>query len=81
MGGTWAVQEEPGKQKPRSCRAIIGDVIFPHPDGLYKEYKAVKRDDSRHQALLRRWDFSVLAGVADTIDERSRIALREHKAV
>jgi len=60
---------------------IVGDVIFPHPDGLYKEYKAVKRDDSRHQALLRRWDFSVLAGVADTIDERSRIALREHKAL
>ena len=21
MGGTWAVREEPGKQKPRSCRA------------------------------------------------------------
>ena len=60
---------------------IFGDVIFPHPDGLYKEYKAVKRDDARHQALLRRWDFSTLAGKADTIDERAKIALREHQAL
>lgn len=60
---------------------IVGDVIFPHPSGLYKEYQAVKRDDARHQALLRRWDFSVLAGAADTTDERAAIALREHKAL
>jgi serine/threonine protein kinase len=60
---------------------IVGDVIFPHPSGLYKEYRALKRDDARHQALLRRWDFSVLAGVADTTDERATIALREHKAL
>src|ERR1051326_1878629 len=60
---------------------IVGDVVFPHPDGLYREYKAVKRDDSRYQALLRRWDFSTLAGKADTIDERARIALREHQAL
>ena len=26
---------------------IFGDVVFPHPDGLYKEYKAIKRDDPR----------------------------------
>ncbi len=57
---------------------IDGDVIFPHPSGLYREYRAVKRDDVRHQALLRRWDFSTLAGKADTVDERARIALREH---
>jgi serine/threonine protein kinase len=60
---------------------IDGDVVFPHPDGLYKEYKSVKRDDVRHQALLRRWDFSTLAGKADTIDERAQIALREHQAL
>jgi len=60
---------------------IVGNVTFPHPDGLYKEYRAVKRDDPRYQALLRRWDFSVLAGKADTTDERARIALREHKAL
>lgn len=60
---------------------IVGDVIFPHPTGLYKEYKSVKKDDFKRQALLRRWDFSALAGVADTIDERANIALREHKAL
>jgi serine/threonine protein kinase/DNA polymerase III delta prime subunit len=60
---------------------IVGEATFPHPDGLYKEYKAVKKDDQRHEALLRRWDFSTLTGVADTIDERARIALREHKVL
>lgn len=60
---------------------IVGEATFPHPDGLYKEYKSVKKDDHRHEALLRRWDFSVLAGIADTVDERARIALREHKVL
>ena len=57
---------------------IEGDVIFPHPSGLYREYRSVKKDDPRHQALLRRWDFSKLPGKADTTDERAKIALREH---
>lgn len=60
---------------------IVGDATFPHPDGLYKEYKSVKKDDHRHEALLRRWDFSALTGIADTLDERARIALREHKVL
>lgn len=60
---------------------IVGDATFPHPEGLYKEYKSVKKDDHRHEALLRRWDFSALAGIADTVDERARIALREHKVL
>jgi serine/threonine protein kinase len=60
---------------------IVGEATFPHPLGLYKEYKSVKKDDQRHEALLRRWDFSVLAGIADTLDERARIALREHKVL
>lgn len=60
---------------------IEGESNFLHPDGLYKEYKSVKRDDRRHEALLRRWDFSALTGIADTIDERARIALREHKVL
>jgi len=60
---------------------IAGEATFPHPQGLYKEYKSIKKDDQRHEALLRRWDFSVLAGIADTIDERARIALREHKVI
>jgi serine/threonine protein kinase len=60
---------------------IVGEATFPHPEGLYKEYKSVKKDDQRHEALLRRWDFSVLAGIADTVDERARIALREHKVL
>ncbi|HHR4294375.1 TPA: protein kinase domain-containing protein, partial [Salmonella enterica] len=60
---------------------IVGEATFPHPDGLYKEYKSVKKDDQRHEALLRRWDFSALSGIADTIDERARIALREHKVL
>lgn len=60
---------------------IVGEATFPHPEGLYKEYKAVKKDDHRHEALLRRWDFSALTGIADTVDERARIALREHKVI
>jgi serine/threonine protein kinase len=60
---------------------IVGEATFPHPQGLYKEYKSVKKDDQRHEALLRRWDFSALTGVADTLDERARIALREHKVL
>lgn len=60
---------------------IIGEATFPHPGGLYKEYKSVKKDDKRHEALLRRWDFSNLAGQADTIDERAKIALREHQVL
>jgi len=60
---------------------IDGEATFQHPDGLYKEYKSVKRDDRRHEALLRRWDFSALTGIADTVDERARIALREHKVL
>lgn len=60
---------------------IMGDAVFDHPEHLYKEYQAVKKDDKRRQALLRRWDFSVLAGKADTTDERARIALREQKAL
>ena len=60
---------------------IVGEATFPHPDGLYKEYKSVKKDDHRHEALLRRWDFSALTGIADTVDERARIALREHKVL
>ncbi|MGE8158984.1 AAA domain-containing protein [Paraburkholderia sp. NPDC080076] len=60
---------------------IVGEATFPHPDGLYTEYKSVKKDDHRHEALLRRWNFSALRGVADTVDERARIALREHKVL
>jgi serine/threonine protein kinase len=60
---------------------IDGSVIFSHPDGLYSEYRALKKDDVRHRALLRRWDFSKLAGVADTTDERAAICLRENKAL
>lgn len=60
---------------------IVGEATFPHPQGLYKEYKSVKKDDQRHEALLRRWDFSALTGIADTLDERARIALREHKVL
>lgn len=60
---------------------IEGSVIFSHRDGLYSEYRALKKDDVRHRALLRRWDFSKLAGVADTTDERAAICLRENKAL
>jgi serine/threonine protein kinase len=60
---------------------IEGDALFAHPDGVYKEYRALKQDDRRIQALLRRWDFSSLAGHADTKEERSRIALREQRVL
>lgn len=60
---------------------IVGEATFPHPQDLYKEYKSVKKDDQRHEALLRRWNFSALTGIADTLDERAHIALREHKVI
>ncbi|MFB9158586.1 NERD domain-containing protein kinase family protein [Chromobacterium violaceum] len=60
---------------------IVGEATFPHPNKLYQEYKAVKKDDQRHEALLRRWNFSALVGHADTVDERARIALREHQVL
>jgi hypothetical protein len=60
---------------------IEGEALFAHPDGVYKEYRALKQDDRRLQALLRRWDFSSLAGRADTKEERSRIGLREHRVL
>lgn len=60
---------------------IEGEALFAHPDGVYKEYRALKQDDRRLQALLRRWDFSSLAGRADTKEERSRIGLREQRVL
>lgn len=60
---------------------IAGDALFSHPGGLYNEYKAVKRDDPNYQGLLRRWDFSSMMGQADTLEERSRIALRENQVL
>ena len=60
---------------------IEGDALFSHPNGIYKEFRAVKKDDVRHLALLRRWDFGALVGKADTTDERAKIALREHQVL
>lgn len=58
---------------------IVGETTFPHPQGLYKEYKSVKKDDQRHEALLRRWDFSALTG-KDTETWRKKCARAEEDA-
>lgn len=58
-----------------------GDAVFIHRDQLYKEYLAIKSDDQRYQALLRRWDLSVLGADANTREERAAIVLRENRVL
>lgn len=51
--------------------------IFEHPDGLYREFRGVAKDDAQARALIRQWDFSkkgaMFAGEAD----RAAVGLRE----
>jgi serine/threonine protein kinase len=51
--------------------------IFEHPDGLYREFRGVAKDDAQARALIRQWDFTkkgaMFAGEAD----RAAVGLRE----
>ena len=58
---------------------VDGSEIFRHPGNLYREYKAVNRDDPHARALLRRWDFSQLGTAASTHQEWVNIAQRESR--
>src|SRR5260221_2432930 len=65
MGGTCAVREEPGKQKPRSCRAqefgpkqcpgkcaAEKDTPTPSPSGLEAQARIVNHDE-RHRPTMQ----------------------------
>lgn len=56
-----------------------GEAIFAHPKHLYNEYRAVAKDDSSIQALLRQWDFNAFG--MELIGENGRdfIGLREQR--
>jgi len=56
---------------------VDGVEIFKHPRNLYREYKAVNRDDSNAKALLRRWDYSQLGAAAPTQGDWINLAHRE----
>jgi hypothetical protein len=58
---------------------VEGMEIFKHPGNLYREYKAVNRDDLNAKALLRRWEFSRLGSAAPTQQEWANIAQRESR--
>ncbi len=55
----------------------IGDPTFQHPNNLYKEFSCESIDGTNFTALLRYWDFSVLAANTHVSDERKAIASRE----
>jgi serine/threonine protein kinase len=58
---------------------VEGTEIFKHPAGLYREYKAINRDDANAHALLRRWDFSLLGTAASTQNDWVNLAHRESR--
>lgn len=58
-----------------------GDAIFEHPKAVYKEYRALNRDDSNAGALMRRWNFSALGMAAGTQKDRALVASREQRVL
>lgn len=50
---------------------------YTHPRKIFEEYLATHKESKYSKALMRRWDFSALAGGNTTTSERSNIALRE----
>lgn len=58
------------------------DLIFEHPNKVYKEFQAVSEISSRNEALLRLWNFENLKGVkAKTPDGRFEIVSREREVL
>lgn len=58
---------------------IEGKEVFKHPESLYREYRAINRDDQNSKALLRKWDFSRLGTSASTQGDWVNIAHRESR--
>lgn len=56
---------------------VDGAEIFRHPSSVYREYRALNRDDPNAKALLRRWDFKTLGTAACTREDWVNIAQRE----
>ena len=59
----------------------LSKELFEHPRKFYKEYMAQRRDDSNYQALLRKWDFTLIPDKGYTAQERAEIALRESRVI
>ena len=55
------------------------EPIFEHPRKLYREYRAVAKDDPNTQALLRQWNFSALGIDLLAESDRAAIGLREQR--
>lgn len=53
----------------------VADYI--HPKIIWSEFRAEHRENRRSRALIRKWDFSNLAGGNSTAAERASIGLRE----
>jgi serine/threonine protein kinase len=53
----------------------VADYI--HPKIIWSEFSAVHRENRRSRALIRKWNFSNLAGGNSTAAERASIGLRE----
>lgn len=50
---------------------------YVHPKIIWSEFRAEHRDNRRSRALIRKWNFSNLAGGNSTPSERASIGLRE----
>jgi serine/threonine protein kinase len=58
------------------------DLIFEHPQKVYKEFQAVSEISKGEEALLRLWNFENLSGPkAKTADGRFAIASREREVL
>lgn len=55
------------------------EPIFEHPRKLYREFRAVAKDDPNAQALLRQWNFSALGLDMLAESDRAAIGLREQR--
>ena len=55
------------------------EPIFEHPRKLYREFRAVAKDDPNAQALLRQWDFSALGLDMLAEGDRAAVGLREQR--
>jgi hypothetical protein len=55
------------------------EPIFEHPRKLYREFRAVAKDDPNALALLRQWNFSALGLDMLAEGDRAAIGLREQR--
>ena len=58
------------------------EEVFPHPNGIYKEFSAVSEASNKDEALLRLWDFNKVTGrKAKTPEGRFEIVSREREVL